>query len=711
VLRALCSVPASGDGDGRLPSALARALDPALSRPHLRPDVEVARFTTRWGERYAVAHSPASDAYLRFEGDECDVIAGCDGTRTVGELVVAGLSKGAPLEADRVVDLVHLLRGRGFLVERPTDVYASMHERLLPNRKRTAAAAWRLLRKQTVPIPGADGFTRRVYTAGGRLLFTPVATVATAATIVMGLWAFVAVAREGRYSLVGHVTTRTALSLVGLGLIALFIHEMSHALAVRRAGRRVVSAGFQLYLGHPAFFIDSTDLTLAPPRARAINALAGPYAEAVGAGVAAIAAWRAPAGAAALLFRFAGLTYLNVLLNLIPFLELDGYWLVSDLLDVPRLRPRSFALLRYELPARLRGRRDRFTPAERGLAAFGVLGVLFTVAALVTAWTVWGPIARRLIDALWAGGAGGRGTLALLLILIIGPLTHVVWRAVLALVSRMRQALADLKFWSETSWRLKAAEAIASLPAMADLDDEVMADLAGRVTRRHVRTGEIVIREGTAADALFLVHAGHLAVSQRTPEGGERRLRELGPRDAFGELALLESRPRTATVTAETDGQLYVVDAGTFGRLLAPAMSGPLGEYKQSLAEVWSLPPFRHLGQAEAAVVAERGQWEILPPSATVVREGEVGDRFYIVGAGQAEVVCNGERVGILRAGDHFGEVALLAAVRRTATVRTLTPSRMFSLNAEDFGNFMAGAFAGSTTRVLANTHAISGAH
>jgi CRP-like cAMP-binding protein len=341
-----------------------------------------------------------------------------------------------------------------------------------------------------------------------------------------------------------------------------------------------------------------------------------------------------------------------------------------------------------------------------------VASVLFTLAALFTAWTFWGPIARSLVIALWNAGAGGRAVLALLLLLVAGPLAQAAARLLLSLARRVRRAVADLHFWSQTSWRVEGAQAIASLPLAAALTESELADLAGRIGRRRVRAGEVAVREGSAADVFHVVRSGRFVVTQRTADGSERLLRHLGAGAAFGELALLERRPRTATVRAETGGQLFSIDSGTFSRLLAPRIaSQSLAPYERSLLEVWALPPFRHLSQTDAAVVAARGRWESHHAHQVVVRQGDVGDRFYVVGAGQLEVLDGGERRSVLRAGDHFGEVALLHAVPRTATVRSTTPARLFSLDAEGFRALVAGAFSSRGAAALALEYDSSSSH
>jgi predicted MFS family arabinose efflux permease len=95
--------------------------------------------------------------------------------------------------------------------------------------------------------------------------------------------------------------------------------------------------------------------------------------------------------------------------------------------------------------------------------------------------------------------------------------------------------------------------------------------LAAATTVDLVPAGTILIREGDPADDLFVIVSGTVRVSTR-----EESLGELGPGDHFGEIGVLKHLPRTATVTAMTDCELYRIAGDDFLRAIseAPRMSG-----------------------------------------------------------------------------------------------------------------------------------------
>lgn len=75
----------------------------------------------------------------------------------------------------------------------------------------------------------------------------------------------------------------------------------------------------------------------------------------------------------------------------------------------------------------------------------------------------------------------------------------------------------------------------------------------------------------------------------------------------------------------------------------------------------------------------------VVPAGAHVITAGETGDRFYLVESGRLDAVRGSELLSEMRAGDCFGEIALLRDVPRTATVVAERDSVVFALDRDDF--------------------------
>ena len=692
------------DGEGGLWDDLAEKVDPAEFRPKLAPDVEVKQFSLRWGNDYAVVANPRDLVHYRLEPGEVELLSLMDGSRTVREIVVERFRDSGDLELSGVADLVRQLRVGNFLETRFVDSESAVRRALNPMSAARQKGS-QFVRTLSVDWSGAQDMVAWFYRNGLRWFFKRWVAWSVGLIAIAGFLAFIAVYHSGRFGIGGESAAAASLVILVLNYFLTFTHELAHATVLVHYGRRVRSAGFMIYFGAPAFFVDSSDGLMMERRQRIVQSFAGPYAELIIAGAAATVVWAFPGSfVAPVLYKFALLNYFVIFLNLVPLLELDGYWILSDVIQVPDLRPMSLQFIRYDLWRKLRAR-DRFSKQEVGLGLYGTLGVVFSIFAFATSFYFWREIFGGLVSKLWNGGVLGRVLLLALAAFVTGPLLRGLIELVRALLRKLRALWEQVRFRLETSWRVEAAGLIDRLPILEDLPDDVLSDLAGRVRLRTFPAGKPVIRQGDRAQAFYVVRRGTLHVVEEDPGTGDRRvLRVLGPGESFGELGLTEAAPRTATVEAIEDAQLFEIDKGTFERLLADMVHVPeFAPTLEAVAELRALPAFAALEPDELSEILEHGRWVNVAPGETILEQGEAGDAFYAIGSGQVEVVEDGTLVRTLGPGAHFGEIALLQKVPRTASVVARTPVRAFRLDRDGFDGLMAGAFRKGTLKPSSN--------
>jgi CRP-like cAMP-binding protein len=105
-------------------------------------------------------------------------------------------------------------------------------------------------------------------------------------------------------------------------------------------------------------------------------------------------------------------------------------------------------------------------------------------------------------------------------------------------------------------------------PLFRDLAPAVLERIAALATQRAYRRGEIVFSHGDAGDALFAVVTGKIRISTGSAAGREIFLNIMEPGDTFGEIALLDGGPRTATATAIAAAELVSIRRGPLFELL-----------------------------------------------------------------------------------------------------------------------------------------------
>jgi CRP/FNR family transcriptional regulator, cyclic AMP receptor protein len=112
-------------------------------------------------------------------------------------------------------------------------------------------------------------------------------------------------------------------------------------------------------------------------------------------------------------------------------------------------------------------------------------------------------------------------------------------------------------------------DTLAAVPLFAGLDDDGLAGLMRGMRIRRFRRGETVFHLGDPGDALFIVVSGAIKITLPAETGDEAILATLRPGDFFGELALLDGAPRSATAVAIEATETYILARDRFRELIA----------------------------------------------------------------------------------------------------------------------------------------------
>jgi predicted MFS family arabinose efflux permease len=299
--------------------------------------------------------------------------------------------------------------------------------------------------------------------------------------------------------------------------------------------------------------------------------------------------------------------------------------------------------------------------------AIGMLDVLFVVLAIDTLGMGQGG-AGYLSAAFGAGGVlgialtaslVGRARLMPAVVASLG-----VWAVTFAVMTLWSQAVAGLVLLAVAG----AARSLFDVAGRTLLQRTAPADVLARV----FGVLEALIMAGTAVGALIapvLVHVG----------GATATL--IGVGAILPLLALLGGRRLLAL---DASAHVPVVEIGLL----------------RSLRLFAALPPPQLEGLARnlEALTAMPGE--------AIVTQGDEGDRYYVIAAGELEVTVNDARVNELGRGEGFGEIALLHGVRRTATVRALTQVSLYALEGEVFLEVLTGHLPSHAT-----AHAVATEH
>lgn len=218
------------------------------------------------------------------------------------------------------------------------------------------------------------------------------------------------------------------------------------------------------------------------------------------------------------------------------------------------------------------------------------------------------------------------------------------------------------------------------------LAEEVQLLLTDAMILKRAKAGEVIIQEGDPRGRhCYVLAQGEVTV---TVKGESRGTMQKG--SIFGELSLFYNMPRTATIIAASDLLYFALNRKTFRATLREET---ISQRREVFEFLKSCALFNNMSQRELARIADAIQPKGFKEGNVIVQEGDTADGMYFVKDGQVVVkqsaAQNDEKaqniLGILKAGDYFGERALLTDDPRSASVEALTDTVCLQINKEAF--------------------------
>lgn len=582
------------------------------------------------------AYDPSTGASLEIAPDQARLLALLDGQRTIGEVMEAHYAAHRSMPLSALDDLLAALAKHGVLEGTV---------------QKTSARTWlsRWLSPRTLwrgPMPGLGVLSLILMAALPALVsFNAAADELSAADV--------------------------ALALVGT-IWAHSVRRFFQAAVLSALGGQVKHLEFGHTGGMPWWGPDVGSLVLLERARRALTLLAGLVGLAVAFGVATTLSRGLAFGAGVV-----------AVIELCPFAPTLAGRLLATLAGKVDLQEHARAFLDRRLLSRVASR-----------ATFDGETSLVWTSMLSLAWLGW--VVRLLFTRgaqtslrLIAVGLDETGPAQWLLYAGAAVLVLALPLSLLGLFAAVARALLALRPSEAAhggSVSQSAAANLAEVPLFARLPAAERDGLAAAGERLSFPAGATLVAQGAQGDRFYALLEGEVSVHVEAESGLSRQVATLGRGDCFGEGALLGEGRRLATVKAQTPVSVLALGKEAFTLLQGQLQADQLAAVLRNSAALKKSSFFGALPAERLSSLAFQLTRRTVQAGQTLITRGEAGAECFLVAQGRFEVLSEGGTpVATLGPGDHFGEVALLRDVPRTATVRAAEEGVVLALTRDEF--------------------------
>jgi putative peptide zinc metalloprotease protein len=353
----------------------------------LLPTVAVRKQFFR-GEDWYIINNPFNNQFFRLRPEAYNFVARLTANRTVEEVWYECLERypdTAPGQED-VVQLLTQLYNANLLYFHSRPDTSQIFERYKQRKQREMQSKLLSILFMRLPLFDPDNVLKRLYPIW-RLIVSPIGAIIWLVVVVGAIKVFIDKSPEAFNQMQGILAPGNLVYLYIALVIIKSLHEIFHAVVCRRYGGEVHVLGIMLLVFTPLPYMDATSSwTFRNRWHRVLVSAAGILIEIFIAALA-VFAW-ANTGQGALHSLFYNIMFIasvsTLLFNANPLLRFDGYYILSDLLDIPNLHTRAKEYISYLVERYAFGCKDIHCPVQTinealSLSIFGILSLLYRI--------------------------------------------------------------------------------------------------------------------------------------------------------------------------------------------------------------------------------------------------------------------------------------------------------------------------------------------
>jgi len=625
-----------------------------------------------------------------------------DGTRTLNDVAAELLRRTGRVRHQMILDAVARLRASGMLepLEGQVDEFLLSQFRVKGGRKLLRLVSRISYFRILVPFRFNGKAILSPSSKGVRYLSLAVLLLYLSSLVPMLRWAFGGAADHRMFG----ATPVAALGLIIVGmLLAISLKEILKFLLLLLMSRVVHGKGVAFTMGLPHIAVDSTDGVMLNREGRITYRAWNLAAICLVPLVASIFYW-SMGGMRWLYVALGG--HLALLFSLSPLWPSDFSAWLEEVLGSRSLRRSSRKYLLKKLWHNV-FQKGSLGRQELQMMIFASAWILYLfLAAGVLSW-----LAPGTVDAI-SSALLSPATPVIQLVLAIVIAVYL-WLALifffLGIIAAVLALLAQLATsgkkqdkpievkQAESLDLHQVAEELKSVPPFSAFPAEFVEETLSGGRVETYRAGTSIIRQGDPGDTCYALRTGECAVILEEASGDTREFARLHPGHLFGEIALLTSAPRQASVVVTADCEVIAIDRSSFMELVEKG-GHEAEEIIENVRIHLFLKSIELLRGVSAVGMAElMNSFSLVRKSngEDVVRAGDVGDTMYVIYKGSCDVVgADGSSVAVLKEGDYFGEIALVTGSKRSATVKCREDSVLVELPAQVYQDVIVREFS-----------------